>query len=227
MTNHYFTTDTKKVSQQNRTDVAARTPTIFTYLDLDTELTFTTASNVFAREYVDFGTRRLFKYMQIDSALLQSQTESAQSQSCGVLDLGCGYGVVGIVVLARHPKLPVWFSDVTEQAILTTKRNLTQNKSLFLNSTYKVVRSDGFAHPNLASANFGLILLNPPFSAGKQVCMRLIRESYEHLVTGGSLQFVAPRKKGGESLAKYAAELFTSCEVLGKSGGFWVYKCTK
>ena len=221
MKNHYFITNAKKNKSQTSPNCSmpqsedARSS--FTYLDGDTEFVFRTSANVFSRSYIDFGTQRLLKYVRVPTI-----TDSPR-----VLDLGCGYGIVGIVLLSRYAHIRMWFSDITEQAIFATKQNVATHAQLFQERMPIIIQSDGFANPELASTVFELILCNPPFSAGKEICKRLIRESHEHLVEGGSLQFVAPRKKGGESLAKFASELFSSVNVLGKSGGFWVYDCVK
>ncbi len=163
------------------------------------------ASGVFSKGGVDQG-----------SALL---TNTAQIPGDGrVLDLGCGNGVIGVAIAKAHPKTKVVLSDVNERAVKTADMNVKMNQQR--NCT--VVQSDGFE--NLKGV-FDVILLNPPQTAGKDVCIKLIEQSKAHLAKGGSLQIVARHNKGGKSLYNIMTELFGNGTVLSKSGGFRVYSC--
>ncbi len=162
---------------------------------------FITGSGVFSKDRVDFGTNILVNYMSIKN-------------DDKVLDLGCGIGVVGRVCLDKT-KNKVVMVDVNERAVEIAKKNVKGFKNV------EVKQSNIFE--NLKDEMFNVILLNPPQTAGKKVCMQMISESKEHLIVGGSLQVIARHNKGGEGLSEYMKEVFGNLDTLAKKGGYRVY----
>ena len=160
------------------------------------------ANGVFSKDGLDNGSALL-----LEKAVLPD--------SGRVLDLGCGWGAVGLVVKAVRPDLDVVLSDVNSRAVALARKNLERN-----GLAAEVVRSDGF---DKVPGPFDAVLLNPPYAAGRDVSVRLIRESYDNLNEGGSLQLVARHKKGGAVLEKKMKEVFGNVDVLGRGGGFRVY----
>jgi len=165
-----------------------------------------TANGVFSKGSLDNGTSLLIE-------------KASLPVSGRVLDLGCGWGPVGLVVKSLHPSLEVVMGDVNRRAVTLVRKNLER-----AGVEAVVVLSDGFSN---LSGSFDAVLLNPPYAAGRDVCFRLIEESYEHLEEGGSLQLVARHKKGGAMLEKKMEEIFGNVDVLGKGGGFRVYRSVK
>ena len=163
-------------------------------------------SGVFSKKRLDTGTRVLIENCEIP-------------ENASILDLGCGIGVVGISVKMRYPKTKVTQTDVNERAIMLTKKNLKKH-----NLDNKVKVSDGFTR---LKDEYDVILFNPPQSAGKKVCFKLIEESYKHLHPEGSLQLIARRNKGGNSLSKKMEEVFGNVEVIVKRSGYWLYMSFK
>ncbi len=159
-----------------------------------------TAPGIFSWRRLDNGTKSLAKYMRI-------------SKGDSVLDLGCGTGVLGIV--AAKLGADVTMSDINRNAVQVAKMNVKN-----LNLSAKVVHSDLFSR---IPGKFDVILSNPPVSAGLEVCYKLIAGSKDHLNPGGSLQLVARHNIAGRRLMEKMTGTFGNCEVLGKSGGFWVY----
>jgi len=137
-----------------------------------------------------------------------------------VLDLGCGIGAVGIFVKTWLPNLEVVQSDVTEKAVLLTKKNARKSRVETI-----VVQSD--CYDNLKGEVFDAILVNPPRAAGKAVIEKMIREAPSHLNKNGSLQLVALTNKGGKSYEKMMKEAFGNVETIARGSGFKVYKSTK
>ncbi|MBW3022477.1 methyltransferase [Candidatus Woesearchaeota archaeon] len=166
---------------------------------------FYTGSGVFSKTKVDDGT-----YLLIREADIKSGSK--------ILDLGCGYGPVGIV-FAKLKKCDVVMADSNERAVMLTKKNAELNKV-----QVDVRVSDIFSK---VPEKFDTILLNPPQTAGKNVCFRMIEESKEHLVKGGTLQIVARPKKGGKTLAQFMIKIFGNAYELGKGAGFKVYMSRK
>ncbi len=163
---------------------------------------FLTGSSVFSFGKVDKGSELLSAVATVTGS---------------VLDLGCGWGYVGISIKKRCPSCTVTLSDVNERAVMLAKKNAKKNKV-----SVRVIRSDGFAKLD----SFDTILFNPPQHAGKVLCMRLIEEAYAHLNDGGSLQLVCRHQKGGKSFQK-KLESYGEVTILGRQGGFRVYKCVK
>lgn len=169
-------------------------------------LCFKTGSGVFSIKKVDKGSELL-----INAALIEKEWS--------VLDLGCGYGPVGIAVKKAEPSVDVVFTDVNRRAVLLTKDNLRLNKI-----KGSVLQGDGFAK---ITGEFDTVLFNPPQTAGKDLCFQLIEQSLDHLKQGGLLQIVARHKKGGISLSKKMEEVFGNVEVVAKKSGYRIYVSKK
>ncbi len=167
------------------------------------DLVFYLASGVFSAKKVDKG-----------SYLLAKTAVVTDGQR--VLDLGCGNGIIGISI-AKSAKCVVVMCDINERAITTTKRNIRLNKI----SNAIAFKSDGFSK---IEGKFDLILLNPPQTAGKKLCEKLIEESKNFLTPDGKLNFVARHNKGGKSLNSFMENIFGSSITLERSGGFRVYQ---
>jgi len=164
------------------------------------------ASGVFSLKHLDKGTEVMLKFADLTNAKK-------------IADLGCGYGVVGITLLLENPELEVSFFDINKRAIMLTKKNLDL---LHLNGYVK--KNNIFEN---ISESFDLILTNPPYSAGRDVCIEFIEQAFTHLVDGGSLQLVCRRRKGGDFLEKTMGNLFGNVEVIGQKSGFRLYKSVK
>ena len=114
------------------------------------------------------------------------------------------------------PKAKIVMSDINERAIFLTQKNIRQNK--IQNAT--AIQSDGFEN---IKETFDVILLNPPQTAGKEICFKLIRESKDHLNKNGTLQLVARHQKGGKSLSEYMKVVFGNVKEIAKNKGYRIY----
>ena len=165
------------------------------------KLEFYTGAGVFSRNKIDNGS-----YILLQNAIVK--------KGWHVLDLGCGYGPVGISI-AKSEDAKVLMADVNERAVFLTGKNIELNKA-----DAEARESDVFSN---IPEKFDTILLNPPQSAGKALCFRMIEESKEHLKKNGLLQIVARPKKGGKTLAEKMKEIFGNVEVISKGAGYSVY----
>lgn len=136
-----------------------------------------------------------------------------------LLDLGCGYGVIGIALLRQNPGLATVLTDVNNRAVKTARKNV---KELSLQATVK--QSDTYMN---IDATFSDIVTNPPLSAGKEIWYEFITQAPKHLEDEGRLSLVARHNKGGRSAEKKMKSVFGTVKTLGKSGGFRVYQSTK
>ncbi|MBT5022138.1 class I SAM-dependent methyltransferase [Candidatus Woesearchaeota archaeon] len=172
-----------------------------------TEFKFYVAPGVFSKTKVDRGTEVLVENMIIP-------------ESGRVLDLGCGYGVVGIVLKRLFPDVNVIFSDSNQRAIILTRKNIKLNGMNFKFS--ETLCADKFSKLS-CDEKFDGILLNPPQSAGKQLCFDMITESKNFLNVDGTLQIVARHTKGGKTLSKKMEEIFGNVDVVKRQSGYRVY----
>lgn len=164
------------------------------------------AAGVFSKDELDYGSRLLIELAEV-------------KDGSSVLDLGCGIGVVGISIAKKFKNITLTMADVNERAVDLAKMNSRLNniKSECVNTNI---------YDGLASKKFDTILLNPPQTAGKDVCIAMIKQAKDHLNAGGSLQIVARKNKGGSTLAKVMEEHFSNVSILGRKGMFYVWKST-
>lgn len=167
---------------------------------------FCTSSGVFSKEKIDKGTLILAENMQI-------------AKNSNVLDIGCGIGVLGIVA-AKLFNANVVMGDINKRAVMLARKNITLNN-------VKAEVLHGNLYEKLNKNDFDVVLSNPPQTAGKELCFKLIEESKNYLKYNGSLQLVARHKKGGNTLSKKMEEVFGNVKVIAKEAGYWVYLSEK
>ena len=169
-------------------------------------LSFRTDAGVFSKGEVDTGTRLLL--------------EALPEQLGGdILDLGCGWGVIGISIARKWPGTGVTMADVNTRALDLSRENAKRNRA-----EVTCVESDGMAA--LEGQAFDAVVTNPPIRAGKQVIYRMFADAAKALKPGGSLYLVIRKQQGAESCMKYLQTIYASVEKLDKSGGFWVLKAS-
>jgi len=167
---------------------------------------FLTASGVFSHRRVDTGTRLL-----VESMRLPAEGEA--------LDLGCGYGPIGIAAAKLEPRLQVWMTDVNQRAVALAEENARRNR------VGNVRLLAGSLYEGLEGRSFDVILTNPPISAGiGKVVEPLIEGSVRHLKPGGSLQMVVRTTKGGSSLKALLEHHYGGLEVVARRSGYRVLK---
>lgn len=166
----------------------------------------TTGSGTFSKDGLDKATSLL-----IESCDLRGDER--------VLDLGCGWGAVGIALKTVHKDVSVVMSDVNKRAVMLAKQNLEKNG---IEADVRV----SFAFEKIPES-FNVILTNPPYAAGRKVCYQFIEESFAHLEKNGAFLLVARHQKGGKMLEAKIEDIFGNVETLAKKGGFRVYKGVK
>jgi 16S rRNA (guanine1207-N2)-methyltransferase len=134
-----------------------------------------------------------------------------------VLDLGCGYGPVGVVAGRLAVEGRVTLVDINERAVELARRNLERNGV----ENAEAFQGDGFER--VEGRRFGVIALNPPIRAGLAVVHRLIADSSSHLTVDGCFYLVARTQQGVLRLAQKMSEVFAEVEGVAKGGGYRLY----
>lgn len=164
---------------------------------------FLTSSSVFSKTRIDLGTRLL--------------TESMVLPETGwVLDVGCGYGVVGITAASINPKLHVIMIDVNMRAVQLARQNCELNKV-----TDCEVRS-GYLYEPVKELTFDCVLSNPPVSAGMETVKAIVAEAPKVMAKKATIQMVIRSKIGAKTLPRTFTENFGNCAVLARESGYRV-----
>ncbi len=163
-------------------------------------------NGVFSKDRFDYGTRVLLNSIDIDKL------------SGNVLDLGCGLGVVGIILGTFNKGINIDMVDINERAINLTKNNLVLN-----NVKANVFVSDIYSNIN---NKYDFIITNPPIRAGKNVIRGFLLGSYDYLKDDGILYFVMRKDHGVKSMMEELSVKFNT-SIVNKDKGFYVVLCTK
>ena len=165
---------------------------------------FLTASGVFSKKRVDLGTRLL-----IESMVLPEKGY--------VLDVGCGYGAVGIVAASSKPNLRVIMVDVNERAVWLAKQNIQRN------GIDNVEVRRGFLYESVEDLTFNCVLSNPPVSAGSETVKAIIVDAPKHMANKAYFQMVVKSKIGGKRLKMLLEKAFGNAEILARKSGYRVF----
>jgi 16S rRNA (guanine1207-N2)-methyltransferase len=169
---------------------------------------FLTASSVFSKKQVDLGTRLL-----IEAAALP--------EAGAVLDVGCGYGAVGIAVAASNPRLNVVMTDVNTRAVRLAKQNTEKNK--VQNTKVRC----GYLYEPVKDLAFNCVLSNPPVSAGMETVKAIITQAPQVMTHNATFQMVIRSKIGAKTLPSVFNEAFGNCMVLKRKSGYRVLLAKK
>jgi len=190
---HYFT-DNRQLSHDRKE---------ITFRFLGVSYVFITDSGVFSRDKVDTGTAILL------------ETLAKETLSGDILDFGCGYGVIGILLAKLFP-VTVTAIDVNERALELTKENATRNKVVI-----ETQLSEGRLQ---LKSKFNCVILNPPVRMGKEMIYQMFEEAKQHLEETGSFYIVMRKQHGVMSAIKKLQEIFAKVDVLCRDKGFVVVK---
>jgi 16S rRNA (guanine1207-N2)-methyltransferase len=170
---------------------------------------FKTDNGVFSKREVDFGSRLLIE------SFVMPEMEGP------ILDVGCGYGPIGLSIAKDNHNRMVHMVDVNERAIELAKENAALNGI----NNVEIYESDRLL--SLKETSFAAILTNPPIRAGKKTVHDIYEQSFEHLVSGGALWVVIQKKQGAPSTLEKLETMFSFVETIGKSKGYFIIKAIK
>lgn len=184
-------------------------PNIYDFTFREHRFKFKTDAGVFSKKYIDFGSY----------TMLEAFTPN--SINAPILDMGCGYGPIGIVVSTLYDK-EVLMVDINERAL-----NLT-NENIGINKVIKAKAQKSYIYDSIPSdMKFSSIITNPPIRAGKKVVFDIYDGAYNHLECNGELWVVIQKKQGAPSSIAYLEKLFSNCEVVCKNKGYFILKSVK
>ncbi|MEL3973418.1 class I SAM-dependent methyltransferase [Rossellomorea oryzaecorticis] len=199
MTNHYYS---------NKPEVESNPQSIQFELK-GHSLRFKTDQGVFSKREVDFGSRTLIESFELP------ETEG------DLLDVGCGYGPIGLTLAKDFEDRMVHMIDVNERALSlaseNAKANGVQNISIYQSDRYQ----------NVKEKRFAAILTNPPIRAGKETVHSILSESYDYLADKGELWVVIQKKQGAPSAMDKMEELFSNVEIAARKKGYYILRSVK
>lgn len=190
---HYFVSDPKSEMKLGIISTSIR----------GKSLKFLTASNVFSKKRIDLGSRLLAESMIVP-------------EKGNLLDLGCGYGVVGITAAFLNPNLNVILIDINKRAVWLALQNVK------LNQLKNVQVRVGHLYEPVINSIFNCILCNPPISAGIDIVAEIILSAPKLMLINASFQMVVKSKIAGERLQAIFMKAFGSVKILARQSGYRV-----
>lgn len=198
--NHHYYSKTQDGLDSN--------PSQFVFNFKDNKFIFHTDSGVFSKDYIDYGSFVMLKTFEPNDIDLP------------ILDMGAGYGAIGITVSKLHDK-DVDMCEINERAYLLNKKNIQENKA----NKATVYHSD--LYEAVEGKKYASIITNPPIRAGKQVVYAIYDGAFDHLQAGGELWVVIQKKQGAPSSKDHLTALFGNCTVVNKDKGYYILKSVK
>lgn len=180
----------------------------FSFVLRGKELRFITDAGVFSRDRIDFGSVLLIENMEMD-------------RHARVLDVGCGYGPIGLTAAMLADQGRVTMIDVNERAVDLARRNAERNGiknvEVLVSDVYSAVQGE----------KYDVILTNPPIRAGKEIVHRIFTEGHDLLVDGGELWVVIQKKQGAPSALKKLQETYREVIEVDREKGYCIFRAIK
>lgn len=172
-------------------------------------LKLTSDAGVFSKNGVDYGSRVLINAMDLTGAK-------------AILDVGCGYGPIGITAAKLVPDAIVTMLDINERAVELARHNAIQNQ---VSSNTVIKQSDRLEA--VRHQMFDVILTNPPIRAGKEIVHSIFEQAYEQLRVGGTLWIVIQKKQGAPSAKEKLSSMFKYVEEVTKDKGYRIFRAER
>ncbi|MBQ4634399.1 MAG: class I SAM-dependent methyltransferase [Bacilli bacterium] len=162
-----------------------------------------TDNGVFSKKGLDYGTRALLEKIPY------------QELKGDILDFGCGYGPIGIIV-SSLTNLEVDMIDVNFRSMKLAKKNALANNvkvNIFESNIYENI-----------TKKYDYIITNPPIRVGKEILYKILFGAKEHLKPNGELYFVINKDQGAKSVTRDLEKIFL-VSIIDKNKGFYIIKC--
>lgn len=199
MPNHYFSENPD--SKHNINELS--------FLIREKSLTFFTDSGVFSRTRIDPGS----------ILLIETVAEDLKRDDLRILDLGCGFGAIGLSLASIMPLSEVLLCDINTRAVDLCNRNIVQNKL----ENARACVSDGLSQIT-PDEKIDVIVCNPPIRAGKAVIYDFFAQSRKKLGSDGVLYIVIRKQQGAPSAKSYLQTIFPFVDTISRGGGYHIIK---
>lgn len=195
---HYFVNDPLLESK----------PKIISYDIFSRQFQLQTDLGVFSKSQIDEGTYALLKVL------------IPLNLSGKILDVGCGYGALGLTLASFLPDSQFTLVDINERAVALSINNASclslKNVTCLQSDIYEKVEG-----------KFDSIVINPPIRSGKKIIYAMFSGAIDHLANGGSLFIVIRKSHGAESAKTYITSIFNNCALLKRDKGYYIYQARK
>lgn len=198
MADHYYSKQPSAAHDQQKIEAKLRGRTF----------SFTTDAGVFSKQGVDFGSRLLIETMELEP-------------NADVLDVGCGYGPIGLAAAAIASEGHVIMVDINERAIELARSNAENNGI----GNVTIMQSDLLEQ--VKGRRFDVVLTNPPIRAGKETVHRIFEEARDVLKPEGALWIVIQKKQGAPSALKKLETLYSDVQEVNHDKGYKIYRARR
>lgn len=189
---------------------AQHDPQMIHYQLGDLNLRFKTDAGVFSKRRIDYGSGVLIKGMQ-----------RLSFPKANILDVGTGYGPLGLFAAKLWPDQGVDMIDINERGLSLAKDNARlnqiENAHIFASDLYTKIAP---------AQKYGLIISNPPIRAGKKIVNAILAGAQTHLVPAGVLLIVIQKKQGEPSARKFLLKTYGNCQILKRDKGYYLLQAT-
>lgn len=186
---HYFENDKNLKSEEKKIKVYINNSEFFFYTD----------NGVFSKKGLDFGTRSLL--------------ENLPDNLCGdILDLGCGYGPIGIYLKKKYP-VNIDMVDINLRSLKLAKKNAYAN-----NINVHIFESNGYEN---ITKKYDYIITNPPIRVGKDKLYSILLDAKNYLKENGQLWFVIHKDQGAKTVARDLKKVY-NVRIVDKNKGFFI-----
>ena len=175
------------------------------------ELSFSVDNGVFSKNQVDFGT----------NVLLNSLPDFENEKR--ILDMGCGYGVIGLCLAKAYPTSLITMVDVNLKAVELSKSNAKNNHI----TNASIICSNLYEYQNEVNEEYDAIITNPPIRAGKKVVHGIVINGFKYLKKCGKILLVIQKKQGAPSMEKLLFDVFGNVKTLEKKNGYYIFESVK
>lgn len=153
------------------------------------KLLFRVSQELFSSHIIDYGTQRLLRTLSAEGL----------NKFDKVLDLGCGYGPIGIALKKVSPKSEVHMVDIDALALEYSRQNADLNKVTGL----KIYASLGY--DSVTDSDFDLIVSNIPAKVGEKVLSHILLDARYYLKPSGYVAIVVI-----DAITKYVSDVLRS-----------------
>ena len=200
MNDHYYTPNPAVKSNRKKWETILKNKTMEFYSD----------RGVFSKDQIDAGSRAMVE--TVDTSIYPEGDW---------LDMGCGYGPIGLALAKTHPERQVEMVDINERAVELSRDNAK------LNGIQNVLIHPSNLFEEVETKEFSAIFCNPPIRAGKKVVHHILEESKKYLKKGGYLTIVIQKKQGAPSAKAKMESTFGNVERIGLDKGYWILTSKK